>query len=139
MTRPRQLITITMLAGLALLPACLTAGFGACGSEERAFFNAIEQFDALPIEAEDHPYGICGAIFTTHGPVDAVVDHYVAQFERTDWTVTGPVLEDGGGEPGVTGVTTVSAYRDTFQYHVAIFEMVGGSVDVNVTAGDAGQ
>lgn len=46
----------------------------------------------------------------------------------------------GGSDPRLLGaLTIVSAYRDTFQYHVAISEMLGGSVDVNVLAGDAGQ
>ncbi|MEO7296147.1 MAG: hypothetical protein ABIZ57_08385 [Candidatus Limnocylindria bacterium] len=139
MYRSRLSLAMTLLAILALLSACLTAGPGACGSDEREFFDAIEQFDGTPLEALDHPYGICGAVFTTDAPADAVVDHYVAEFEEVGWDVGAPEAEPNPGEPGLISIRTVSGYRDTFQYHVAISETEAGDVQVSVMAGDAQQ
>jgi hypothetical protein len=136
MFRIRPSLAITMSVSATLLSACLTAGPGACDSDNRAFFDAIQQFDGMAIEAEDHPLGVCGAVFTTDASVDAVVDHYAAEFEAVGWDVGG--LDTGpAGEPGVTSVSTVSAYRDTFQYHVSVSELETGGVQVMLMAGDA--
>jgi len=138
MNRLGRPFVIALFAGCALLSACLTAGPGACGPDEREFFEAIDHFDAMPVEPEDHPLGICGAVFTTDEPADAVVEHYAAAFAAAGWDVS-PPDEVTGGEPGMISGTTVSASRDTYQYHVEISEARTGEVHVNITAGNADQ
>jgi hypothetical protein len=134
--RPSSL-AIPLIVTLAFLPACLTAGPGACGAADREFFGAIEQFEGMAVEAEDHPYGICGAIFTTDASAAAVVDHFAAEFEAAGWEVGAVETSDGGGEPGVISFTSVSGYRDTFQYHVNASEMEAGNTQVILMAGDS--
>jgi len=136
MFRIRPSHAITLIVSTTLLSACLTAGPGACDSDNRAFFDAIEQFDGMAIEAEDHPLGTCGAVFTTDGSVDAVIDHYTAEFEAVGWDV-GAIDTGPEGETGVDSVSTISAYRDTFQYHVSVSELETGGVQVMLMAGDA--
>ena len=137
MYRTRPSVAIALIVSATMLSACLTAGPGGCDSDNRAFFDAIEQFDGIAVEAEDHPWGICSAVFTTDASADAVVEHYVAEFEGVGWDLGGGPESAPAGEPGVTSVSTVSGYRDTFQYHVTVSELETGDVQVMLMAGDA--
>jgi hypothetical protein len=139
MLGPRSSLLAAILIIGALLAGCLTAGPGACGSEDREFFSAIDHFEGLPLDAKDHPYGVCAAIFTTAAPADDVIAHYGAEFEAAGWRVAGPDVMADAAEPGVTRLITVSAYRDTYQYHVSVSAMADGTADVNVMAGNAEQ
>jgi len=136
-TGPSQgaLVAITGL----FLAGCLTAGPGACGTEDREFFAAVSHFEGLSPVPEDHPYGVCAAIVETDAPVDDVIEHYAAEFEAAGWRVPEPDVGHGGGEPGITRVTSVSGYRDTYQYHVAVTETDTGMVIVDLLAGNSEQ
>ena len=73
------------LIGL-LLAGCLQAGFGACSAEERAVFDSIRHFEEMPLEAEDHATGACGARFQTADP-QSVLEHYEGELERGGWLI----------------------------------------------------
>lgn len=134
----RRFLVIGLVAVCALLAGCLSAGPGGCDSENRAFFATIEQFDGISVEPEGHPYGICGASFTTREPVESVAEHYRAAFEAAGWEV-GPPENTPTNDPGVARAMVVSGYWDTFQYHAEISEAETGEVSVHLTAGNAGQ
>jgi hypothetical protein len=90
---------------LALLMAgCLTAGPGGCSAEEAAAFNAIDHFGEQALVPEDHPYGICGATFTTDVDPDAVIEHYQTVLPAAGWTVqepeSNPITAEDGTQVG---------------------------------------
>jgi len=64
----RQIVSLSLAL---LITGCLTAGPGGCSAEEAAAFNAIDHFGEQALVPEDHPYGICGATFTTDVDPDA--------------------------------------------------------------------
>jgi hypothetical protein len=110
------------IAGLfttVLLAGCLTAGPGACSSEEAAAFNEIDHFGEQPLAPEDHPLGKCAASFTTDGDPDVIVEHYRRVLPETGWTV---LADDEAG--GGTGVG-LSASNGSMTFNVNA-EILGG-------------
>jgi hypothetical protein len=73
-----------------LLAGCLTAGPGACGSDEAAAFNEIDHFGGESLTPKDHPLGGCGATFSTDADPAAVIDHYQTVLSASGWTVEDP-------------------------------------------------
>jgi hypothetical protein len=73
-----------------LLAGCLTAGPGACGSDEAAAFNEIDHFGAEQLTPKDHPLGGCGATFSTDADPAVVVEHYQAVLPASGWTLEDP-------------------------------------------------
>jgi hypothetical protein len=134
----RVSVSIALSALAVLASACMSAGPGACGQDERDFFHRVDHFGDVGIEPMDHPLGICGATYTTNEAAEAVIDHYLDEFRDAGWDPGPPQSTPGSGEPGVERVTTVSGYEGTYQYHVDITEMADRSVQVIITAGNAG-
>ncbi len=87
-----------------VLTACLTAGPGGCSSEEAAAFNEIDHYGEQALVPVDHPYGICGAVFTSDDDPTLVVEHYETVLPEVGWTVQGaesaPITAEGGEQIG---------------------------------------
>jgi hypothetical protein len=117
------------IAGLAttlLLAACLQAGPGGCSVEEAAAFNEIDHFGEHALQPEDHPYGICGATFTSDVDPDVIIDHYQLALTEAGWTVqdaeSSPVTAEGGGRLGTAVTLTAAKGSMTFSLGAELLE-----------------
>jgi hypothetical protein len=94
------------VSGALVLTACLTAGPGGCSSEEAAAFNEIDHYGEQALEPVDHPYGICGAVFTSDDDPDLIIEHYETVLPEAGWTVrgaeSGPITAEGGQQIGTS-------------------------------------
>jgi hypothetical protein len=131
---------VALSTGL-LLTGCLTAGPGGCSSEEAAAFNEIDHFGEQLIVPEDHPYGICGATFTSDVDPDDVVEHYQAALTDAGWTVGGtessPITVEGGGQIGTSIGLSGAMGSMTFSLGAEILEDAEPTV-YNVLVGESG-
>jgi len=109
-----------------LVTGCLQAGPGGCSAEEAAAFNAIDHFGERALVPEDHPYGICGATFTTDVDPDIVVEHYQTVLPDAGWTVQGPqshpITAEGGEQVGTTMDLTAHKGGMTFSLGAELLE-----------------
>jgi len=119
----RQIVSLSLAL---LITGCLTAGPGGCSAEEAAAFNAIDHFGEQALVPEDHPYGICGATFTTDVDPDAVVEHYQTVLPEAGWAVqephSNPITAEGGDQVGTALDLTASKGSMTFSLGAELLE-----------------
>lgn len=132
---------IASLSLLMLIAGCLTAGPGGCSAEEAAAFNGIDHFGEQALVPEDHPYGICGAVFSTDVDPDAVVEHYQTALAEAGWTVQDPesfpLAAEGGGQIGTSINLTGSNGSMTFSLGAELLDD-SESPTFNVLVGESG-
>ena len=130
---------VALCTGLALT-GCLTAGPGGCSSEEAAAFNEIDHFGEQQLVPEDHPYGICGATFTSDVDPDDVVEHYQDALADAGWTVGGTesseITVEGGGQIGQSIGLTGARSSMTFSLGAEILEN-GEPAVFNILVGES--
>ena len=87
--RLRPIRLILALSAIGLAAGCLNSAAGACTPEAAAAFNEIEHYGGIALEPEDYPLGgRCAASFNSADAIQAVLDHY-----RAEWTVAGWTLD----------------------------------------------
>ena len=124
-----------------LLAGCLTAGPGGCSSEEAAAFNEIDHFGEQSLVPEDHPYGICGATFTSDVDPDLIIEHYQSVLPDAGWTVgeveSSPITAGGGDQVG-TGIG-LAATKGTMSFSIGA-ELIDGAEPptFNILVGESG-
>ncbi len=78
------------LAGATAVTACLGPLIpGECSDEERAAYENIDHYDAVPPVPEDDALGGCRATFGSADDPQGVVDHYTSAMEAAGWVVDG--------------------------------------------------
>lgn len=129
---------ISGLTTALLLTACLQAGPGGCSQEEAAAFTEIDHFGDEALVPQDHPYGICGATFTSDADPDVIVEHYQTALKDAGWTVGEPetsAMTSEDGEQIGTGLS-LTASKDPFTFSLGAELIEGGEPPTfNITVG----
>lgn len=79
---------------------------GECSDEERAAFEGIEHYGAVPPVPDDDALGGCRATFESGDDPQGVVEHYDRAFEAAGWVVErqfeGPIGDESGNRIGTS-------------------------------------
>ena len=132
---------ITGFFATLFLAGCLTAGPGGCSPEEAAAFNAIDHFGEEALVPEDHPYGICGATFTSDINPDLIIEHYQSVLPDAGWTVgeveSNAITAEDGDQVG-TGIG-LAATKGTMTFSLGA-ELLDGAEPptFNILVGESG-
>jgi hypothetical protein len=133
---------IASLAPTLLLAACLTEGPGGCGPEEAAAFNEIDHFGDQTLVPQDHPYGICGATFTSDADPDLIVAHYQDVLSDAGWTVQDPesfpITEEGSGQVGTSLNLSATKGSMTFSLGAELLLDATEPPTFNILVGESG-
>ena len=119
---------------MLVLSACLGAGPGACGADERDAFDGIQHFDGQPLDAEDHATGGCAGRFETTNP-QAVIDHYTATLRAAGWEL-GARGTQPDGTPVVDPPGILSARKGEMSFSLEIPLEGGDQGTVTVLVGE---
>lgn len=112
--------------GAVLAAGCLNSAAGACSPEAAAAFNQIEHYGGITLQPEDYPLGgRCAASFNSADPIEAVLDHYRAEWTAAGWTLdpSSPLASSppsGAGNPDFV-FGGASARKDGMRYSVTAF------------------
>jgi hypothetical protein len=133
---------IAGLSATVLLAGCLTAGPGGCSSEEALAFNEIDHFGEGLLVPQDHPYGICGATFTSDVDPEVVIEHYQATLPEAGWKVQEPesstITAEGGDQVGRS--INLSAAKGSMTFSLGA-ELIVDSAQLptfNILVGESG-
>jgi hypothetical protein len=133
---------IASLATALLVSACLTAGPGGCSPEEAAAFNEIDHYGDETLVPQDHPYGICGATFTSDADPDLIVAHYQDVLSAAGWTVQDPesfpITAEGGDQLGTS--LNLGATKGSMTFSLGAELLLDGAEPptFNVLVGESG-
>ena len=124
-----------------LLAGCLTAGPGGCSSGEAAAFNEIGHFGDQALVPEDHPYGICGATFTSDVDPDLIIEHYQTVLPEAGWTVqaveSSSITAEGGDQIGTA--ISLGAAKGSMSFSLGAELLEGSEAPTfNILVGESG-